>query len=252
MNIIILITLFFLLGLIFGSFYNVVGLRLPKNIPFANDRSVCPQCNNQLTWYENIPLVSFLIQRGKCRHCGESISYIYPVIEFLTGALFAFSFYSIGFQAELITALLFVSMLMIIVVSDITYMLIPNKVLLFFLPLFIGMRIIEPSDPWWSAIGGAMIGFGLIFMIILISRGGMGAGDMKLFGVLGIVLGMEKVLLAFFLSCLIGAVIGMVLILFKIIERKQPVPFGPYIVVAALITYFYGNTLINWYFNLLV
>ncbi|WP_067727543.1 prepilin peptidase [Oceanobacillus damuensis] len=244
--------LFYLLGLILGSFYNVVGLRLPKNISFANDRSVCPHCKHQLAWYENVPLLSFLIQRGKCRHCQGRISYIYPVIEFLTAALFAFSFYSIGFETELITALLFVSMLMIVLVSDITYMLIPNKLLLFFLPLFIVLRIIEPIEPWWSAIGGAIIGFGLIFIIILISRGGMGAGDMKLFGVLGIVLGMEKVLLAFFLSCLIGSVIGMMLILFKIIDRKQPVPFGPYIVLSALITYFYGNTLINWYFNLLI
>lgn len=244
--------LFFLLGLIFGSFYNVVGLRLPQNISFANDRSICPNCKHQLTWFENIPLFSFLIQYGKCRHCKQSISYIYPTIELLTGVLFALSFYLIGFQLELITALLLVSMLMIILVSDINYMLIPNKVLLFFLPFLILMRIVVPLDPWWSALIGAIIGFGIIFIIILISRGGMGAGDMKLFGVLGIVLGTEKVLLAFFLSCIIGSVIGMVLILFKVIKRKQPVPFGPYIVVAAIITYFYGNSLINWYFNLLI
>ncbi|WP_087971909.1 prepilin peptidase [Oceanobacillus rekensis] len=244
--------LFFLLGLIFGSFYNVVGLRLPQNIPFANDRSICPHCKHQLTWYENIPLFSFLIQRGKCNHCKKSISYIYPTIELLTGVLFALSYYIIGFQLELITALLLVSMLMIILVSDINYMLIPNKVLLFFLPFFILMRVVVPLDPWGSALIGAIIGFGIIFIIILVSRGGMGAGDMKLFGVLGIVLGTEKILLAFFLSCVIGSVIGAVLILFKLIKRKQPVPFGPYIVVAAIITYFYGDSLINWYFNLLI
>lgn len=246
----VLLVFFFLLGLIFGSFYNVVGLRLPKDIPFTSDRSICPQCKAQLAWYENIPLISFIIQRAKCRHCNGGISYIYPAIELLTGILFALSFLKIGLHVELITALILVSMLMIILVSDLKYMLIPNKVLLFFLPLFILLRFIHPLDPWWSSILGAVVGIALLAFIIFVSRGGMGAGDMKLFGVLGIVLGVNKILLAFFLSCMIGALIGMVLLLLKVIGRKQPVPFGPYIVVAALITYFYGNALLYWYFNL--
>ncbi|WP_369801969.1 A24 family peptidase [Oceanobacillus sp. Castelsardo] len=161
------------------------------------------------------------------------------------------SFSIIGFKFELITALLLVSMLMIIFVSDIKYMLIPNKVLLFFLPFFILMRVLVPLEPWWSPIIGAIIGVVLLAIIIILSRGGMGAGDMKLFGVLGIVLGVQKVLLAFFLSCMIGAIIGVFLLLTKIVGRKQPVPFGPYIVFGSLIAYFYGDTLLNWYINLL-
>ncbi|WP_164668376.1 prepilin peptidase [Virgibacillus doumboii] len=248
----LLILFFFILGLVFGSFFNVVGLRLPKNIPFVNDRSICPHCQQQLSWYENIPLLSFVIQNAKCRHCGEKISFIYPAIELFTGVLFALSYTIIGLNLELLTALLLVSMLMIILVSDIKYMLIPNKVLLFFLPLFIIMRLLSPLNPWWSSILGAVIGVVLLSVIILISRGGMGGGDMKLFGVLGIVLGIENVLLAFFLSCVIGALIGMMLLLFKVIGRKQPVPFGPYIVAATLITYFYGDFLLDWYFTYLL
>ncbi|MBP1947784.1 prepilin peptidase [Virgibacillus litoralis] len=247
---ILLILFFFLLGLIFGSFFNVVGLRLPENIPFANDRSICPHCKRQLSWYENIPFISFVIQGAKCRHCKKMISFMYPVIELSTGILFALSYSLIGLNLEIITALLLVSMLMIILVSDITYMLIPNRVLLFFMPFFIIIRIIQPLDPWWLSILGGIIGITLIALIIIVSRGGMGAGDMKLFGILGIVLGVDKVLLAFFLSCMIGAIIGMMLLLFSVIERKQPVPFGPYIVAATLITYFYGELLLNWYFNL--
>ncbi len=247
---ILLILFFFLLGLIFGSFFNVVGLRLPKNISFANDRSICPHCKHQLSWYENIPILSFVIQGAKCRHCKKKISFIYPVIELSTGVLFALSYSLIGLNLEIIMALLLVSMLMIILVSDITYMLIPNRVLLFFLPLFIFIRIVQPLDPWWSSIFGGIIGITLLAIIIIVSRGGMGAGDMKLFGILGIILGIDKVLLAFFLSCMIGAIIGMLLLLFRVIKRKQPVPFGPYIVVATLITYFYGELLVNWYFNL--
>src|SRR5690625_3587767 len=192
--------LFFILGIIFGSFFNVVGLRLPKNIPFAKDRSRCPDCGHSLTLFENIPLLSFLVQAGKCRKCKRKISALYPAIELTTGLLFALSFHLLGWQPELFLALLLISMLMIILVSDLKYMIIPNKVLLFFLPLFIIFRILEPPEVWWSSIAGAMTGFLSLALIIIISRGGMGAGDMKLFGLLGIILGVEKILLAFFLS----------------------------------------------------
>ncbi|TFJ93888.1 prepilin peptidase [Lentibacillus salicampi] len=244
-----LILLFFLLGLIFGSFFNVVGLRAPLKQPFVNDRSICPQCNHQLKWYELIPILSYIFQRGRCRHCHKKISYLYPLIELLTGLLFAFSYIKVGLNAEMMTALLFVSMLVIIFVSDMAYMLIPNNILLFFLPLFIVMRIIHPLDPWWSSIMGALAGGMIIALVILVSRGGMGAGDMKLFGLLGIILGFEKTLLTLFLSCMIGAVLGLVLLLLKVINRKQPVPFGPYIVVAAMTAYFFGDAVLSWYFN---
>src|SRR5690625_5997125 len=114
-------------------------------------------------------------------------------------------------------------------------MLIPNKILLFFLPFFIIMRMIEPLEPWWSAIVGGAVAFVLIALIISVSRGGMGAGDMKLFGLLGIILGLGKVLLTFFLASLFGAIFGIILLLCKIIERKQPIPFGAYIFVATII-----------------
>lgn|SRR5699024_7179345 len=244
-----LILLFFLLGLIFGSFFNVVGMRIPQKQPFVNTRSFCPQCSHQLKWYELIPVLSYILQRGKCSCCQENISLLYPAIELITGVLFAFCYIETGLAPELLTALFFISMLMIILVSDIRYMLIPNKILLFFLPLFIIMRVIQPLEPWWSPIAGALTGVLILAVIILVSRGGMGAGDMKLFGLLGIVLGLEKTFLTLFLSCAIGAVIGLGLLLFKVIDRKQPVPFGPYIVAAAVVTYFYSDSLINWYFT---
>ncbi|WP_080873543.1 prepilin peptidase [Oceanobacillus timonensis] len=242
---------FFLFGAVFGSFYNVVGLRSPRGETFTTDRSYCPYCKKTLHWYELIPIVSYLMQFGKCRKCQSSISPLYPIIECSTGALFLISFWNFGFDWELFTAVLFVSMLMIILVSDIRYMIIENKILFFFLPLFIIMRIISPLTPWWSPIIGAVLVSVLLALIIIVSRGGMGAGDMKLFFVLGIVLGADKVILAFFLAAFLGAVIGILLIAFKWIERKQPVPFGPYIVVGAFIAYFYGDAIISWYMGLL-
>ncbi|GAA0426007.1 A24 family peptidase [Virgibacillus salarius] len=245
------LSLFFLVGLLFGSFYNVVGLRLPKQLSFIMNRSNCIHCSHQLHWYELIPILSFLCLKGRCSKCSNRISYLYPLIEISTGLLFVYSYLMLGWNSELIIALQLVSMLMIITVSDLTYMVIPNKLLLFFLPLFFILRIISPLTPWWSPLLGGLLGVCITMFIILISRGGMGAGDMKLFGVLGIVLGYEKLLLCFFLSCVVGAVFGMLLLVIKKIQRKQPVAFGPYIVIATLITYFYGDAIIDWYFRYL-
>lgn len=242
----------FVLGLVLGSFFNVVGLRVPKGIPFSSDRSFCPSCKQQLHWYELIPVVSFMLQAGKCKSCNKRISWIYPFVELMTGVLFVHSYIQIGHQIELITVLLFVSMGMIIFVSDMNYLLIPNKILLFFLPFLIGMRLIVPLDPWWSAYAGSIGAFLFIAVMIIISRGGMGAGDMKLFGVLGIVLGIGGTLLTFLLASFIGAIVGIVLLSLKIIQRRQPIPFGPYIIFAAFISYFYGELMIKWYINFFI
>jgi len=140
---------------------------------------------------------------------------------------------------------------MILFVSDITYMIIPDKILLFFLPLFILMRIVSPLDPWYDAIIGALVGFFMIAIIIVLSRGGMGAGDMKLFGVLGIVLGWKNVFITFFIAAALGAVIGGLFMLFNKTSKKQPIPFGPYIGMGALISYFYGEQILTFYLSFL-
>lgn len=239
--------LMFLLGLIFGSFFNVVGKRLPKNESFTNDRSRCLTCNRTLQPYELIPVLSFVLQRGKCKGCQQRISYLYPLIELLTGLLFAFSYVVANDLLELVVSLLFISLLIIVLVADISYMIIPNKLLIFYLPVFIVLRIISPLDPWWSSILGAFIGFAVIALIILLSKGGMGAGDMKLMGLLGIILGFKNTVLAFILACMFGAIIGLTLMMLSLIKRKQPIPFGPYIVFGAIIAYFYGDFIVDWY-----
>lgn len=241
----------FILGATLGSFYNVVGLRLPKGQSFVkSERSACPHCDHTLQWYELIPLFSYLIQRGKCRSCKTPISIQYFLIEVMTGGLFALSGFVFGFDWELLVSLLFVSMAVIIMVSDLAYMLIPNKVLLFFLPLFIGLRVLNPLDPWWSPLLGAVLGGGIILLIIILSRGGMGMGDMKLLAVMGVILGWQHTLITFMLACLIGTIIGVGLILTKKLKRKEPFPFGPSILIAGLIMYYFGEALITWYIGL--
>ncbi|RWZ59933.1 prepilin peptidase [Halobacillus fulvus] len=238
---------FFLLGTILGSFYNVVGLRLPKGGLFKESRSFCPTCKRTLKAYELIPILSFVIQKGRCRTCKANISFLYPAMELLSGVMFAYSFLVFGFTSQLILALLLLSMFHIIVVTDLVYMIIPDRLLLLFFVLFLIYRFLDPLDPWWSSLAGGAIGLFLTAAVIIASRGGMGGGDMKLFGMIGFVLGWELFLLTFFLSTLIGAVISGLLLLLKVWKRKEPIPFGPFIVIASCISFFSGKMIIGWY-----
>jgi leader peptidase (prepilin peptidase)/N-methyltransferase len=238
---------FFLFGIVFGSFFNVVGLRIPKKESIITPPSHCPNCQRRLTAIDLVPVFSYIWLRGKCRTCEAKISPIYVVSELATGLLFAFSYIQLGLSIELAIALFFISLLVIIVVSDLKYMIIPDKVLLFFLPLLILGRILSPIEPWWDAFLGAMIGFGILLLIAVISKGGMGGGDIKLFFLIGLVLGTLKTLLTLFLASVIGMIVGMIVLSVRNQGRKTPVPFGPSIALAAVIVYFYGGTIIRWY-----
>src|SRR5690606_404869 len=140
--------------------------------------------------------------------------------------LFAFSFWVFGFTPELIVAILFASLLVIITVSDIAYMLIPDRVLLPFAMVFLVLRFFIPLDPWWDSILGAVVGFLLLFLIAVVSKGGMGGGDIKLFFVIGLVLGTTGTLLTLFMASLVGAIAGVIQLRLKKAGRKTPVPFG--------------------------
>ncbi|MGP4041702.1 prepilin peptidase [Gracilibacillus sp. D59] len=241
----------FVFGLIFGSFFNVVGLRIPQHTFLSSSRSVCPACNHTLRWYEVIPVFSFLMQKGKCRHCQQSISFLYPIVELITGFGFLLSYLYLGLSLDLWIAIVLVSLFSIILVTDLRFMIIPNKILLFFLPVFILFRVLQPLEPWWSSIAGAATGYGLIALIILVSRGGMGAGDMKLLGLLGVVLGFPYIMLAFFMATLVGLLSSSVVLFKRGFKAKQEVPFGPAIVLGTIITFMFGDKLIEAYMNLI-
>ena len=241
----------FIFGIVFGSFFNVVGLRVPKKQSIAYPPSHCPSCERQLTAIDLLPILSYVLLRGKCRTCQAKVSPIYPSMELLTGILFALAYVHFGLTAEFFVALLFISMLVCITVSDIAYMLIPNKILLFFLPLLVVGRIFSPLTPWWDSLLGAVVGFGMLYIVALLSRGGMGGGDIKLFFVIGIVLGTVKTLLTLAFASAIGLVIGIIVLRMTKKGRKTPVPFGPSIALAAIILYFYGEHIITWYWHLL-
>ena len=242
----------FLLGLILGSFYNVVGLRIPKGQSIVKPPSHCPSCNERLRFIDLIPVVSYLSFRGKCRHCKARISPIYPIFELSTAVLFTISPMLVGWSKELIVALALISLLIIIFVSDLHYMIIPDKVLLFFLPVAILLRIFIPLQPLWSSFAGGAVGFGLLYLVAVASKGkGMGGGDIKLFGVLGIFLGVQATLLTIFFAAFYGSVIGIVGMAIGKVKTGKPIPFGPFIVFGALTAYYYGQQLIELYLRLL-
>ncbi|GLC87258.1 prepilin peptidase [Lysinibacillus piscis] len=241
---------FFVVGLVFGSFYNVVGLRVPKNESIVYPSSHCSNCQRTLTAIDLVPVLSYVLLRGKCRTCKVRISPIYMLMELCTGLLFAFAYWRLGLSFELVVALFFISLLVIITVSDIVYMLIPNKILLFFLPFLAIGRIVSPLAIWWDSLLGAAVGFSLLLLIAMVSKGGMGGGDIKLFFVIGLVLGTFQTLLTLFLAAGIGMVVGVILLKRRKEGRKTPIPFGPSIAAAAIITYFFGEAMIAWYLDL--
>lgn len=247
---IVWIILFFIYGIIFGSFFNVVGLRLPKKESIVSPPSHCTSCNRRLRLLDLVPIFSYIALRGKCRGCGHKISPVYPLIEFATGALFAFSYIKLGFSLELIIALLFVSLLVIITVSDLSYMIIPDRVLLPFAIALLILRWIIPTSPWWDSLLGAAVGFCVLYVIAVVSKGGMGGGDIKLFFVIGLVLGTMNTLLTLFLASLIGSIVGIYVLKKTGKGRKTPVAFGPSIAAAAILSYFFGAHFVEWYQHL--
>jgi leader peptidase (prepilin peptidase)/N-methyltransferase len=240
-----------LYGLALGSFFNVVGLRVPIQKSIVKPRSACPNCQHALGPLELIPVISYLLQRGKCRQCKGGISPLYPIIELITGLLFMSAPLIMGWTSELWIAWTLISLLVIITVSDLAYTLILDKILLFFSVLFLIERFIIPLEPWWDSLLGATIGFSLLLIISIISKGGMGGGDIKLYAVIGFAVGTKLMLLSFFIATLIGAIFGIIGILLRLLERKKPVPFGPFIAIGTLLAYFYGNIIIENYLRII-
>jgi leader peptidase (prepilin peptidase) / N-methyltransferase len=236
-----------LYGLLLGSFYNVVGLRVPLKQSIVKPRSHCPYCQHTLRPYELIPVVSYLLQGGKCRRCKAPVSFLYPAVELATGLLFVLAPLLMGWTLELIIAWTLISLMVIVFVSDIKYMIIPDKVLLVFAVIFLLERIFLPLSPWWDSLLGAAAGFFLLLFIAVISKGGMGGGDIKLFAVIGLALGTKLVLLTFFFATIFGAVFGLAGMLIGKVEKGKPIPFGPYIALGSLTAYFFGQRILDWY-----
>lgn len=242
----------FLLGTIIGSFLNVCIYRIPKDESIIFPGSHCANCSTPLKWYDLIPVLSFLFLRGKCRYCGDKISLQYPVIELLSGIIFLIFYYRLGLNIDFIYYTFLFSIFIIIVLIDCRHQIIPNSLVLLiligtFIYRLIEFFIYDKHLSLFNYLYGLLISVILFLLIFIISKGGIGGGDIKLIGVLGFILGFPEIILNIFLSFLIGAIISVFLLAFRIKNKKDPIPFGPFIILGFVVTFFWGEIIIDWY-----
>lgn len=234
-NILIIFAAFF--GAIVGSFLNALIYRLPRGINIAYPRSSCPGCNKLITWYENIPVLSWLFLKGKCSGCKTKISYQYPLVELGCGIFAALIAPQDLEPGNLLNFLFFFSVFSAFLVHfivDIKHQILPDSINIYLAALF--LLVSWFSHPWtYWLIGGALgLGFPLLVSwVFFLLRGevGLGGGDIKLYGALGFYLGPIGIMQNIFLSCFLGALVGIFLIATKVIKKDNPIPFGPFIII---------------------
>lgn len=246
----LVLTFLFIYGSIFGSFLIVVGLRVPTKSLFKENRSYCDSCKRKLAWNELIPIFSYFYQKGKCKKCEKKISLIYPIFEGITGVLFSYSYVHFHLNEEFILSLLIISLVIPIVISDLMYQIIPNKILCFYTPVFILYRVFNPVVSFGNSILGSFFAFTIVFLIIVVSKGGMGIGDLKYYTLLGFIFGLTNFTLLFFLSVLYGLIASLIMLKTKTVRLKSRIPFGPYISLSALTILYFNDALIQTCFKL--
>jgi leader peptidase (prepilin peptidase) / N-methyltransferase len=243
------------IGLMVGSFLNVVIHRVPAGQSVVKPRSRCPGCGTQLAERDNVPVVSWLLLRGRCRTCGMRISVRYPLVELLTGVMFVVVGAKFGADWALPAFLLFTASLIALSAIDLEHFRIPNRILI--VTLWAGFPLLllaAALDDRWDDLRDGLVGgvaaLALLLVIHLISPRGMGMGDVKLAGVLGLFLGflsIGRVFVGLFLGFVLGAVIGVLLIATRIKSRKDRIPFGPFLAAGALLSVLVGGPIVDWY-----
>ena len=242
-----MIFLIIILGLFIGSFLNVVIYRLPKNQSLMYPRSYCPVCKEKLKIIDLIPILSYFINKGKCRYCGNKISFQYPLVESITAFLFLLTFLKYGLNTEFIIYILLISSLICVSFIDFRYQIIPNEITFVFIPLGLIFSLIFKHMIFMNSLLGLIIPSGLLLLIAFIYKSGMGIGDVKLIGMIGVFLGWKFALISIFIGALVGSIYGIYIMFIGKGNRKTRIPFGPFISLGAVIMILYGNNLINIY-----
>ena len=242
-------------GAMVGSFLNVCIHRLPKEESIVRPGSHCPKCKTPIRFYDNIPLLSYLLLGGKCRHCKAPISIQYPIVEAITALSSFFLFITFGVSLSFFYYFSFVAALIAITVIDLYHQIIPDVISLPGIVIGLLGSLVIPQITFWSSLIGVLSGGGSLFLVAtvyqwLFKREGMGGGDVKLLAMIGAFLGWKAVILTIFLSSFIGSIIGITVMLIKGKDFKYAIPFGPFLALGAVISLFWGENLINWYLYL--
>ncbi|KHD89945.1 MAG: peptidase A24 [Bdellovibrio sp. ArHS] len=249
------LVVFFILGALFGSFGNVVIYRLPKDESVVKPRSYCYSCKKQIKWYDNIPIFSWFLLRGRCRHCGAKFSFRYPLVELIMASLFALSYHYVGFSWSLLEYLIFIFGLVVCTFIDFDHMILPDEFTLSGIVIGLVGAALNPQREFVDALLGVLMGggflWGMAYVYYLLTKNeGMGGGDIKLLAWIGALLGWKAIPFVIMSSAIVGSVVGIVMSRKQKAGLKTVIPFGPYLALGAIFYLFGGETIALWYFDL--
>lgn len=244
------------IGCCLGSFYNVVIYRWPRGESIVSPASRCPGCGAAIRWFDNIPVLSFLILRGRCRHCRTPISLRYPLVELLTGLMAAGLYRAFGLSSSLFVFFVFGSLLLLVAFIDLDTYLIPDVLSLGGLVLGLGAAALFPHLRWVDSLGGALLGGALFFAVAwgyqrFRKQDGLGGGDIKLLAMIGAFIGWKGVLFTVFFSSVVGAAVGLIVMVRSRQGWVARIPFGPFLSLGAISYVFWGEKLTAWYLETL-
>ena len=253
-----IVFIIFLFGLCIGSFLNVCIYRLPASKTITDPpRSICPSCNRQIRYYDNIPILSYLWLKGRCRHCGTRIPFRYVVVELMTGVVAVGILFHFGLTLEGLIYFVFISSLIIMTFIDIDHRIIPDVITLPGILIGLIASLALPTVGFKDAVIGLLVGGGSLWLVawvyyLLTRKDGMGGGDIKLLAMMGTIIGLKGVIFTIFVSSAVGTLVGVTLMIIKGKDMKFAVPFGPFLSIGAITYIFFGHEIIRAYFNLLV
>lgn len=244
---IIVIALF---GLLIGSFLNVCIYRIPKKESIVVGSSHCTNCNKKIKSYDLIPVFSYIFLMGKCRNCKAKISIRYPLIEAINCLLYLLIYFTFGLTLQTILYCALFSTLIVVTMIDFDTQEIPNGLSIFLLCIS-PLTFIINDIPFWHKLIGFVAASGIL-LILAVLTDGFGGGDIKLMAVCGLLIGFKNILLALFIGCVLGGLVGIIILITRKSKEKRPeMPFGPYLSIGIMIASLYGNQMINWYISLI-
>ncbi len=244
----------FIFGACIGSFVNVCIYRIPNSISIIYPPSACPHCNTQIRFYDNIPLFSYLLLRGRCRHCNEAIALRYFLVEVIGGGFALVTLLNFGFSFEGLIYYVFITILLIISFIDIDSKTIPDMITIPGIPLFFFASFALPKVTYIDTILGILAGGGSLFIValtyyLLTKKEGMGGGDIKLLAMIGAIIGWKGVVFTVFIASAVGTFTGLLMMLCTKSSIKMAVPFGPFLSIGAIIYIFFGDPMTFWYLH---
>ncbi|UCG78985.1 MAG: prepilin peptidase [Nitrospirota bacterium] len=248
----------FIFGAVVGSFLNVCIHRIPRKRSIVFPSSRCPNCSSPIAPLDNMPILSYIILRGRCRECNEGISIRYPLVEALNAGLYVLTLWRFGPHFHTVIYMVFISAMIVITFIDLDFQIIPDVITIPGVALGAILALFVLVDPYdrTSQLGiinsgsGIIAGGGVFYAIAVLSKGGMGGGDIKMMGMVGSFLGWKGVIMTTFIGSFIGAIMGIILMVFMGKGRKAKIPFGPFLALGSLISLFAGQELLLYYLSL--